>query len=173
MGQSAELGPLDPQLFDTEQGEYRSALQYLDDYKTVSKNCGSELSIFGNRGSDWRLNVLNCVRATIGTAAPQNWARVVQRADAVAVVKVVEEQAIRLLLAKHARPEAEAIAERLVLGFPDHDFPIQSAEANSIGLVTEVASMELTDLLDALATKLGNQTLVGRLPAGAQLVEVG
>ena len=169
MSPHAELGPLDSQVFDDPDRGWHST---LDDVQALDR-----LHAFALEASD--RNMFMFIRRTgkkIDTLLPISLEFVsdlmrplFEKIDAIhysefsRVLKEGEEYTIRLLRQRFTQEQAEQIARRLVMNYPDHGFVIDPEEAADMGLGPETTVPELTGMFDALLRYAGKQNIIGEL----------
>ncbi|MDO8431420.1 MAG: hypothetical protein Q7S58_03320 [Candidatus Binatus sp.] len=172
----AELGPLDAQLFDPEREEHLSA---LDEVQALERLHAFALEAFDRQmfllldRTNKKLSTLfpMTMKFTADTVRP-----LFERVDVVRytqmsrILKVAEEYAVRLLLNKYTRKEAEAIASHLVEKYPEHRFSIYLSEiariSTELGLTRDLATQASTEqqqIFDKMLPFLGQFTAVGPL----------
>lgn len=138
MGDDAELGPLDAQLWDFEREERTSALdeiQALERLHEASLEQLDQTMMVMMAGAQKRTEVMLPIacRFVSNMMAP-----LLEKIDTVhyakqsRVLKVAEDYAVRLLLPHHGPYAAEEIANRLVNGYPEHGFVIDRREMEAI-----------------------------------------
>jgi hypothetical protein len=142
MGEDAEIGPLDAQLWDPEREEPGSALnevQALDQLHAVALEHLDRTMVTMVAGTRKRTDVLLPLAARF---VSDMMCPMLEKIDAVHYAKqarilaVAENYAVRLLRhagVPHAR--ARAIADRLVNRYPEHGFVIDRAEVEEEGLL--------------------------------------
>ena len=169
VGERGELGPLDAQLMDPDREEYAST---LDEVQALQRLHARALDAV-----DETMNVL-VMRSgkKVETLLPialrfvsDMMRPLLDKIDTVhytqmsRVLKVAEEYAIRLLIPRYPKEQAEKIARHLVEGYPEHDFIIDAEEAMSIGLNVERATSEIATILDDIASNINGYTVFGHL----------
>ncbi|MBX3405235.1 MAG: hypothetical protein KF869_00615 [Phycisphaeraceae bacterium] len=169
MGEQAELGPLDAQLFDGESEEWRSA---LDEFQALER-----LNAFALEVADRSMfQLLRRTGKKVDTLLPKvlhfaadltkpllDKTDPVRYTTASRALKIAEEYATRLLQPKYPARKAQEIARHLVERYPDHGFVIDRQEAESFGLKTEAFSPEQDAIADRLFPFLGEATVMGQL----------
>jgi len=169
MGEQAELGPLDAQLFDGESEEWRSA---LDEFQSLER-----LNAFALEVADRSMMLM--LRRTgkkVDTLLPKvlhfaadltkpllDKTDPVRYTTASRALKIAEEYAARLLQPKYPRAKAQQIARHLVEKYPDHGFVIDRQEAEEFGLKTKRFTQEQDAIADRLFPYLGETTVMGQL----------
>ena len=79
-------------------------------------------------------------------------------------LRIGQEYATRLLSAKYGEDKAREIAESLVSDYPDHEFVVDIAEAQSLGLTVENPPDEITEANEKIIPYLdGRVTALGKL----------
>lgn len=169
LGDSAELGPLDAQLFDPEREQYGSA---LDEAQALERLHAFALDAFDqtmflmlNRTGkkidtliDPSLNfAVEMTRPLLANLDTVHYTQVSR------VLKVAEEYAVRLLRPNYPDEQAQRIARHLVENYPDHSFVIDGEEATGFGLRTVKPSADQIEIVDTLATQLAGLTVIGRI----------
>lgn len=164
MGQDAELGPLDAQLFDIDTEQFGSA---LDEVQALERLSSASLDLIDQA----MLLLLNRTGKKMDTILPivtqfvsSSMAPLVDKIDTVhytqraRILKVAEDYATRLLRIRFSPGDADRIARSLVNSYPEHAFVIDREEAS--GLLdlepmeqsVEDAVCGLEDVLSAIHT---------------------
>lgn len=178
MAETAELGPVDTQLWDPERpGPMRSA---LEDFQAVEYLRGLSLnmvSVFAQVLTEqYGLAMADALKraAKYAAATTRPLFEQVDPMDAARshrAVEVVREYGSRLMTRYAYKDDptenVQRLLDRLVRRYPDHGFVIDRQEAAEIGL--RVTQMEEEDAADILALRSVSGRLVGFLPAEARL----
>jgi hypothetical protein len=181
IGCEAELGPLDVQIYDLEDGQYDSALnavqslERLNAYALTALDQAMTLFIARTRKRPDALLPLALQYAT-SMIGP-----LVGKIDSVALtkksrdLKVAEDYAVRLMKAAgYSFSAAKRIAGVLVERYSTHGFVIDRAEAKSyervgptehfgLGLNVVEPNESVEDIFDALSPHLEKLTVIGRI----------
>jgi hypothetical protein len=172
LGEHAELGPLDAQVFDQEREDAISALdevQILDRLHSFALQAvDAQMILLTHRTERKVSSLLPEVQRFVAAMLRPLFEKIdtVHYTRMSRVLRVAEEYAVRLLQPRHDAEKATAIARRLVHKYPDHAFVVDSTEAARIGLVTESATGNLAEVLDVLVQELPGTTVLGRLVEG-------
>jgi len=136
MGRDAELGPLDVQLMDPERQEIASA---LDQVQAVKRLQASAVEQVDQAMALLRARTGRRVETLLPIATElvsETMASLLANIDAehygqqARALKVAEDYAVRLLLARMPRRDAERCARHLANGYSEHGFVIDSDEAS-------------------------------------------
>lgn len=169
MGEQAELGPLDAQLFDGESEEWRSALdevQALERLNAFALEVADRSMMLMLRRTGKKLDTLlpkilhfaaDLTKPLLDKTDP------VRYTTASRALKIAEEYATRLLQPKYLAAKSQQIARHLVEKYPDHGFVIDRQEAESFGLKTEAFTPQQDAIADRLFPFLGETTVMGQL----------
>ncbi len=169
LGDYAELGPLDVQLYDLERERYGSALdesQALERMHAFALQAFDETMILLSNRTRKKTDFL--IPAALGFAVNLTHP-LLENLDTVhytqvsRVLKVAEEYATRLLSPRYADEAAVKIARHLVENYPEHDFVIDAEEAATFGLRTERPNESQAEILDLLVSQLAGLTAIGRV----------
>ena len=169
MGTDAELGPLDAQIFDPEQERWSSALdevQALERVNAFALQAINEFVLFTQLRSGKKVNTLmpSAMKFVEGMMQPLlSNIDTIHYSQSLRVLKVAEEYAVRLLMPKYSRREAEKIARHLVEKYPQHEFVIDVEETEKIGLRVSVADDQVASAIDALIPHLDKINVIGEL----------
>lgn len=163
MGEDAELGPLDAQLWDNEREEHGSALdevQALEQLYAVALEQVDQMMTLLQIRTPKRTETLLPIacRFSADMMAP-----LLDKVDAVhyakqsRILKVAEDYAFKLLSRRHTFADAKRIANHLVRGYPEHGFVIDRDDArDELGLnvvdadePVAAAVQRLDDLLES------------------------
>lgn len=169
LGDYAELGPLDVQLYDPERERYGSA---LDESQALERMHAFALQAFDE--TMWLLSNRTRKKTDFLVPAALKFAvdmthPLLENLDTVhytqvsRVLKVAEEYATRLLSPRYPDEIAESIARHLVENYPEHDFVIDAEEAAAFGLRTDKPNEIQAEILDLLVPQLAGLTAIGRL----------
>lgn len=168
IGKDAELGPLDVQIYDSDQEKRTSALDAVQALERVNA--------FAMSVMDQTMQLLlRRTRKRFDALAPlvMNYAASVvrpllERIDAVEYtrksreLKVAEEYAIRLMRKNYPADIPRKIAASLVADYPAHGFVIDAEEATSLGLKVVKLPADIERILEASCAML-ELTAIGRL----------
>lgn len=171
MGEDAELGPLDAQIYDPEHEEMLSALNEVQALERLHLQAVEEVDLMvpllvgrtGKKVSTLLPMVLNFVASMKAPLLEK--LDTVHYSQQARVLKEAEEYAVRLLeRAGCGEPAAKEIPSRLVNRYPDHSFVIDREEAAEFLPLEAVPSDDVTEALADLADFLtANQLIaVGR-----------
>lgn len=141
MGELAELGPLDSQIFDPVERGHRP-LSPLDEFKSMEFLREYAVEVLGYLTLLFHRQFELSVKDSVHEAIPFVTGMVrplYERVDPMEVgehrrVLAVGEEYARRLLAQTKHPEAKRIVEMLVSKYPSHGFIIDFEEAASLGL---------------------------------------
>lgn len=179
MGEDAELGPLDVQMFDFEREEYGSALnavQSLERINAFSLTTIDQLTPLLMRRTNRKLDVLMplVMNYVVSFVRP-----LLEKIDTVDYtkksreLKVAEEYAFRLMKCNYREEDARRIAQHLVDRYPTHGFVIDREEAEKVvedgsgyyglGANVEGASEEVAACLDNIVKFVDRLTVIGRI----------
>lgn len=169
MGEHAELGPLDAQVFDADREEFSSALnevQSLERLQAFSLSALDAAVLFTSQRTHKRIGSLLpiCLQHVAELTRP-----LFEKIDTVhytsssRLLKIGEEYAIRLLAPQYGEDLAKNIARALVHNYPDHGFMIDSVEAGRLGLRTFRPTPEQSVAMEALKPHLNMCTVIGRV----------
>lgn len=168
LGDDAELGPLDVQIWDDETEDYKSA---LDEVQAIDRLGSAALDVFdqsmllllqrtGKRMNSLIPMVLEYSSAMtrplldkIDTVHYTQWSR---------ELKVGEDYATRLLTPRYSKSDAERIARRLVNSYSEHGFVIDRDEIFSDELLGKAppADEPVKHAIDRLESVLGTTSTV-------------
>lgn len=166
----AELGPIDIWIRNEKTDVMESALNYAqalgrlgDDTETImwevainiAKVTGKPMVQCLQPATDYATSLVTPLVGGMDVAKYTEMLR---------TLKIGEEYATRLLSAKYDREKAAEIAEALVSHYPDHEFVIDIAEAQSLGLAVEEPPDEIVEVNKKIIPYLdGRVTALGRL----------
>ena len=167
LGEYAELGPLDVQLFDAEREDRMSA---LDEIQALER-----LEAFALDALDrTALLLLDRTRKRVETMLPHACRFVsdlvrplFEKIDTVhysqvsRALKVAMDYGIRLLQPTYTKDEAEVIARKLVEDYSDHGFVVDIDEARRVGLQVTELDPENSWRLYAALCELGHSNVLG------------
>jgi hypothetical protein len=165
-----ELGPLDAQLTDSEKEETTSS---LDDYQALQRLMARALEAI----DESMYLMLPRTGKKIETLLPMSMHFIadlmrplMERFDAVhysqmaRIMKVAEDYLTRLLAARYGFETAGTIARSLIENYSEHQFVIDSVEAQSLGLThVETANDAVMQVMDRIAYELDNSVIIGPL----------
>jgi len=169
MGEHAELGPLDAQIFDPDREGHRSALdevQSIERLHAAALEAVDQSMIAWVRRSGKKQDTLLPTACTFVTDMMRP---LFEKIDTVHYtqtardLKEAEEYAVRLLLARYSPDYAKAIASHLVEKYPEHGFVIDAKEAAGLGLDISEPTSEQAQIMDAMMPYLDSLTVFGRL----------
>ena len=179
LGEDAELGPLDVQMFDFDREEFGSALnavQSLERINAFSLAVIDQMTPLLMRRTGRKLDMLLplVVNYTVSFVRP-----LLEKIDTVDFtkksreLKVAEEYAFRLLKPNYDFDVAKRIAGHLVDHYPTHGFVIDRDESQTfemhgteqfgLGLKTEVLKPEVQGCINNLVPFLDRLTVIGRI----------
>ncbi len=167
----AELGPLDAQIFDTDQEDFTSALdevQTLERLHAFALDALDQTTLFmlSRTGKKVETVLPLAMRFVSDMIRPLfEKVDVVHFTQRARVLKVAEEYAIRLLRPQYSKEQAEKIARRLVEKYPEHGFVIDIDEIrdNELGLNVVKPKAELLNLINELVSYLDGLNVIGQL----------
>ena len=160
MGRWAELGPLDPQVSQSnDERRYfsspESALESFHALKFAQKEVTEYLDAFfyflTKRGVSGRHAVREAkelIEATIGRIYTN--VSPFELGSSGRILEVMEKYCLKVMQANYKKDDIPRIAHQLVWGYPDHRYFIDRMEARSLGLHVKDASDEEQALLDEL-----------------------
>ena len=170
LGEDAELGPLDAQIFDSDRDGFRSA---LDEVQALERLHSEALESFDStmyllaaktgKSIDklMPLALDFCLRMMLPLLDKMDTVHFTQMSR---LLKEAEDYATRLLQPQHTERHAARIAAALVKNYPVHGFEIDRAELRKLGVKTETLSLDQEQLLHDLHEKLPKgRTAVGFL----------
>ena len=168
LGQYAELGPLDVQLYDREREDYGSALnevQALDRLHAFALQAIDSAMLLTSRRAGmtikaalpgWQSFVAEMMRPLIEKIDTVHYTQSSRQ------LKVAEEYAIRLLRPKYGQQIASKIARSLVHQYPEHAFFIDAEEAASIQLETSEPDADQEAAMDLMVDALKADSFIGK-----------
>jgi len=170
MGEHAELGPLDVQIFDSDYEGYRSG---LNEVQALERLHASALEAVDRSVLAWRVRSGKKIDTILPVAChfvAELMRPLFDKIDTVNYtqrsreLKEAEEYAVRLLENHLPDDEAREVARALVEQYPDHSFSIDVAEASNLGLQqVTMASPEQSRLFDQLHSTLLSRTVIGQI----------
>lgn len=143
MGRDAELGPLDVQLFSSEDEEWSSP---LDEVQALERLNGVALTLFDETMFTLRARTKKKVSTLLPMAleyTTQMMKPLLDKVDTIhyakqsRLLKVAEEYGKRLLEKNFPERSAQEIAERFVSGYNEHGFVISPEEADAFFPISE------------------------------------
>jgi hypothetical protein len=169
LGEHAELGPLDVQVYDTDRDAMRSA---LDEVQALER-----LQAFALEAIDTSMFVLidrsgksldkllplalnfsmDMVRPLIEKIDTVHFTQASRQ------LKEAEEYAVRLLNPRFSDNDARRIASHLVEKYPEHGFVIDTREAERVGLKLKKPSKEIREVLEVLSDTMPEANALGFL----------
>jgi hypothetical protein len=174
LGEDAELGPLDVQIFDADRDGFRSALDEVQALESLHSEAleafdstmyllaaktGKSIDKLMPLALDFCLRMMQPLLEKIDTVHFTQMSR---------LLKEAQEYATRLLQPKYTEKRARMIAAALVKNYPVHGFEIDRAELGRLGFTTEPLTLEQEQLLHDLHEKLPKgHTTLGFLLQGA------
>jgi Serine dehydrogenase proteinase len=172
IGEHAELGPLDAQETDVEEGQQRSVLNSVQTLERLNafalKSLDEAMQLLLRRtGLKVKTIFPYAIRLAGNMVRPlmQN-IDVVRYTETSRILKVAEEYAIRLLQPKYKKEDAGKIARQLVELYPEHGFVIDFDELKSLGLEVELPTGNLVGIMDNLRPFMDHLTAVGLIKEG-------
>lgn len=170
MSEYAEIGPIDPQIFDHEKSEFTGALdevqslEYL--HEIALQEIDSTMHLFQHKMPGKKAEVVLplAIDFVVSMKAPMlEKLNTVHYTTMLRRLKISEEYAHKLLKNRYQDQVAVSIARNLVHGYPEHGFVIDSIEATDLGLDIQKPTEEQEDLFIELRAALQEQSLVGRV----------
>lgn len=170
LGQDAELGPLDAQIWDPDREEFASALDEVQALERLNSDTldlvDQAMFLLMNRtGKKMESVIPHTLHFAAEVMRPLfdkiDTVHYTQRSR---VLKVAEDYATRLLRRKYGEGRAQNIARRLVNSYSEHEFVIDRDELTGL-LVLAEADKETQGAIDELETLLTDNplTAVGRI----------
>lgn len=155
MGRDAELGPLDAQLMDPEREEVTSALDEVQALERMHSSALDQIDqtmqlLLARTGKKVETLLPIVTKFVSDTMAP-----LLDKIDTVhysqqsRVLKVAEDYAVRLMLPRMAREDAEYCARHFVNHYSEHGFVIDAEEANQylgLGDPTEEQAVAIANM---------------------------
>ena len=170
MGENAELGPLDAQVWHQHREERISSLEVVNAVDGLNNEALKAIHaqmIFWAEASGKNISEL-LPMATKFVAEMMK--PMFDKIDTIEFTKhsrflnIAEEYAARLLSRLIPRPEAERTANKLTSWYPDHDFVIDFDEATELGLqVSKPKDDELMEAMNRLVIQEEDGTILGLL----------
>ena len=180
LGDDAELGPLDTQVYDSDEEErWISALDEVSAIETLQQSAFSMAvaGLFAAQGSTRKR--LNTLMPHVFKFVAELNAPLFQKVDAVRftrmsrILDVAQQYAVRLLEKKYGKESATSIAHDLVANYPTHGLIINREETRKIGtrgahrppvgLRVERNTANMNRILDELYGLVPQITAIGRL----------
>jgi hypothetical protein len=167
MGEDAELGPLDAQIFDPEREEMLSALNEVQALERLHLQAIEEVDLMvpllhgrtGKKSSTLLPMVFNFVASMKAPLLEK--LDTVHYSQQARVLKEAEDYAVRLLQrAGCGEQAAQQIPSRLVNRYPDHSFVIDREEAAEFLNLEAVPSGDVAEAIAGLADFLTDNPLV-------------
>jgi hypothetical protein len=179
VGEDAEFGPLDVQMFDVEREEYGSALnavQSLERINAFSLTVIDQMTPLLMQRTGRKLDMLlpHVLNYTVSFVKP-----LLEKIDAVDFtkksreLKVAEEYAFRLLRLNYPHETAKRIARALVDQYPTHGFVIDREESKTLirngatfyglGLNIEDTNPTIQKCIDNIVPFLEQLTVIGHI----------
>jgi hypothetical protein len=168
MGNHAELGPLDVQIWDADREEMISG---LDEYQALQRLQSFALEAVDTamllylKRTGKKARTLFPVAADFVTKLTQPMFAsidVVRYTQMSRLLMVAEEYGKRLLAKKYPG-RASDIAHSLVEDYPEHDFPIYPDDLRSLGLRIATPSVGMRAVIEEMTRSLAGQNIVGRI----------
>ncbi len=169
MGQHAELGPLDAQIYDSEREDYISALDEVQSLErlhafaldAVDRTMLLMVPKTGKKVETLLPMILNFVTEMMRPLLEK--IDTVHYTQMSRALKEAEEYAVRLLQVYYPLNEARRIARHLVENYPEHGFFIGAEEARSLGIKVSSITPEQQATLDIMYPHLTSLIAIGRL----------
>jgi hypothetical protein len=168
MGNHAELGPLDVQIWDADREEMISG---LDEYQALQRLQSFALEavdramlLYLDRTGK-KVRSLFPVAADFVTKLTQPMFAsidVVRYTQMSRLLKVAEEYGKRLLAKKYPGDAAD-IAHSLVEDYPEHGFPIYPDDLRSVGLRVAPPTAAVNTILEQMSRSLAGQNVIGKI----------
>jgi Serine dehydrogenase proteinase len=170
VGQNAELGPLDAQIYDDDLERRLSALdeiQALDRLNAFALQAVDASISYLQRRTKKSINVLlPGVQTFVGSMLRPLFDKIdtVHYTQMSRLLKVAEEYAVRLMEPKHGLAKATRIARYFVHEFPSHDFFINVEDAQAAGLdCIEEARDDTNSIIEEMVPFLQGSNYIGQL----------
>jgi len=169
LGEHAELGPLDVQVWDPEREEYTSALNEVQSLERLQAFSLSTIEttvlLLKSRSGKKLATLMPMVHKYVAELTRPLFEKIdtVHYTWMARLLKIAEEYAIRLLQPLYKDGDAKAIARKLVHNYPEHDFMIDAREAGEIGLNVVPPTPEQAVILDAIIPRLDKCMAIGRI----------
>jgi hypothetical protein len=169
MGENAELGPLDAQVWHKHREERISSLEVVNSVDGLNKEA---LKAIHAQMMFWAECSGKNIRELLPIAShfvAEMMQPMLDKIDSVEftkhsrILKVAEEYAGRLLRHAFPKPEAERMSMTLTADYPDHDFVIDFEEADEIGLQVVKPPDDLREVMNRLAINDDDGTILGLL----------
>ena len=170
LGNDAELGPLDVQVFEPDREQFASALDEVQSLERLHafamEAIDKHMSLLRARSGGMKIRtLLPEVQQFIGSMVRPLFEKIdtVHYTMMSRMLKVAEAYAFRLLKPKYTPKEAERIARALVHNYPEHAFVIDRTEASLIGLKVTKPTDEQDELLQKMKAYLGEFVAIGKM----------
>lgn len=168
LGRYGELGPLDTQITDLEDEDTISALDRVNALEELAEFAANAFDrTMHLMQSRWRAARIKTIVPFAESFAIELTKPLLSGIDAVAYTQTLRTLAVatdyakRLLAKNYDSDEADEIARRLCLNYPDHGFVVDATEAESVGLRVEELERSADLLLNALLRGLRGNCFVG------------
>lgn len=168
LGENAELGPLDVQVWDADREGIRSA---LDEVQALQRLHAFALEAFDSTMILLALRSGKAYEKLMPIAfqySTEMMRPLLEKIDTVHFsqasrqLKEAEEYAVRLLRPR-CGAQCERIASDLVEKYPEHGFPIDSDELTRLGIPPSIPDEKLEEILQELEVAMPQMTAVGFL----------
>jgi Serine dehydrogenase proteinase len=169
LGEHAELGPLDAQETDIEEGQQRSVLNTVQSLERLNafalRSFDETVQLLLRRSGFKMKTVLPYAIRFVGNLMRPLMANVdvVRYAETSRILKSTEDYAIRLLKPRYSDFETAEIARKLVGTYSDHGFAIDKDELKELGLKFELASGRIADIIASVRPFVDEVTAIGRI----------
>ena len=169
LSQTAELGPLDAQIFDPESEEQFSALDEVQALERVLaftlEALDSTALLLHRRTGKKTDTILPWCNSLVSELVKPLMAGVdvVHYTQMSRSLNVAKDYAIRLMQPRFAEREARSIAQKLVENYADHGFIIDADEARELGLNVPALDGAMETVLQKLGDALGEAAIFGKL----------
>lgn len=170
MGENAELGPLDAQIYDPDPEKGRRSA--LDEVQTVERLHAAALESVDQCMIAWagrsgkKLDVLLPIACKFVSDMMRPLHEKIDTINFTQMsrtLKDAEDYAYRLLRPRYQPYMAQRIASRLVEKYPVHSFFIGAEEAQGLGLEITPPSSEQTAIMDKMMPFLSSLTVIGQI----------
>jgi hypothetical protein len=169
LGEHAQLGPLDVQIFDPDREDMNSALNEtlaIERLHAAALDGVDQalLTLTMRTGKRMEAILPHALKFISDTMRPLfEKVDVVQYTNRLRTLKVAEEYAIRLLCPRYDFAAAEQLARQLVEDYPDHSFIIDFDEAKKIGMHVKEPTPEQTMQLDRIFPYITSLNALGKV----------
>ena len=170
LGNDAELGPLDVQVYEPDREEFASALDEVQSLERLHafamEAIDKHMSLLLQRSGGMKIRtLLPEVQQFVSTMLKPLFEKIdtVHYTMMSRVLKVAEEYAFRLLTPKYDHNAARHISRCLVNNYPEHAFVIDRTEASSIGLKIDPPTDEQDKVLQEMRSYLGEIVAIGKM----------